>query len=487
MNFVKVFKFTVVTNVIAASLICFGLKAHAGHGEAPGDLANPASDLSDIYFFRSPEATDSVTVALTLWPFQSPSTGPEHPYFSPTIRYAIRVDSNGDAREDIIFEFRFRTERTIGAQSFQYAQNITNVAMPNDEWFVRQYMTVTHIDTETNTRTTLVTDQPVAPHFSGDSTANYGSLANQAIGQFTVPAGGQGRVFAGPRDDPFFADWGAISDRLSRRPTNSGNRGGGVDHFSRQNVLAIVLQVPISSVTLNRNIPSTPQRPDSIVGVWATTEQRQITIADTAGPRFFGPWRQVSRIGLPLINTFFMPSAAKDAYNRSAPINDESNTVLRDQLANPVLEGEFQVLNINDFIPVDNPRTDLRGVLAGQPHLNVAATDTNYTLRAADILRLDVTQPASDIAANATSSRMGLLAGNPGYPNGRRLFDDVVDITFQLVSGALLGAPWDQGLNSELGDGTDQNDIAFQNVFPYLANPHEGRAINGNVRPPRRN
>ena len=487
MNFAKFFNSVVGTNVIAASLLCFGFQAEAGHGEAPGDLANPSSDLSDLYFFRSPEATDSVTMALTLWPFQSPSTGPEHPYFSPITRYAIRVDSNGDAREDIIFEFRFRTERTVGDQTFQYAQTITNVATPNDEWFVRQYMTVTHIDTETNARTTLVTDQPVAPHFSGNSTPNYAALAAQAIGQFNVPSGGQGRVFAGPRDDPFFADWGAISDRLSRRPANSGNQGGGVDHFSRQNVLAIVLQVPINSVTLNRNMPATPQRPDAIVGVWATTEKRQITINDSAGPRFFGPWRQVSRVGLPLMNTFFMPSAAKDAYNRSAPINDESNVVLRNQLTNPVLAAEFQVLNINDFTPVDNPRSDLLGLIAGQPHLNVSADNTNYILRPADILRLDVTQAASDIAVNSTSSRMGLLAGAPGYPNGRRLFDDVVDITFQLVSGALRGAPWDQGLNSEIGDGTDQNDVAFQSVFPYLAPPFEGREVNGNVQPPSRN
>jgi hypothetical protein len=425
-------------------------------------------------------------MALTVWPYQSASTGPEHPSFSPQLRYAIKVDSNGDAQEDIVFEFRFRTERTLGDQTFQYARGIQTVNPPDQDWYVRQYMTVTHIDVETQTRTVLVTDQIVAPHYSGNTTPNYGNLVTNSIADVVLPGrGDNARIFAGPRDDPFFADWGALADGLGKRINNSGNQGGGVDHFSGLNVLAIVIQVPIRSVSLNRNQPTVGQRSDAIIGAWATAERRQISIMDGAGVREHGPWRQVSRIGLPLINTFMMPIIAKDAFNASAPLNDMSNVDLQNQLTDPVVAAEFAFLYPADFIVVPAPRTDLQGILAGQWHLGQSVTDTNYVMRVADILRLDVSLVGSDITTG--SSRMGSIVGEPGYPNGRRLFDDVVDITLQLVSGNRLGAPFDTGLNGEIGDGTDQNDVTFLNVFPYLASPHQGQAVGLHSSPGRRN
>jgi len=474
---------------LALSVLCASLvpsTAWAGHADSPHAYENPATDLVDLYLFRSPDLQNTITMAMTVWPFQSPSTGPEQPSFSPDLRYSIKVDSNGDAREDIIFEFRFRTEKTIGDQTFQYARQIQTVLPPDQDWYVRQYMTVTHVEVETNTRSVLVADQIVAPHYLGATTPNYGALVTSAIAEIVIPGGfGNARVFAGPRDDPFFADWGAISDGLRRRPPNSGNAGGGVDHFSGLNVLAIVLQVPIRSVTLNRNQPTMGQQTDAMVGVWGTVDRRQVSIVDQDGLRHHGPWRQVNRIGLPLVNTFLTPSNAKNGYNRSAPINDLTNIDLNNQLTDPVLAAELAFLNPVEFIVVPGPRTDLLGLLAAQWQLGQTVTETNYLMQVADILRLDVTLAGSDVTGN--SSRMGMIADQPGYPNGRRLFDDVVDITFQLISGNRLGAPFDTGLNGEIGDGTDQNDVPFANVFPYLATPHAGNAIGLHSSPAARN
>jgi hypothetical protein len=463
------------TPALAASLavLAGAPQAQAGHGEAPGTAQDPAADMVDFYLFRSPENLNTITMVATVWPHLEPASGPQFPAFADDVRYNVKIDSNGDAREDVVYEFRFTTQYTVGDQTYLYARGIRN--LQDQDWLIRQTYQVTHVDVETNTRTVVVANGVVAPPNIGRITPGYTALANSAIQDITVPdpGGGAGRVFAGPRDDPFFADVGALHDGFFFRGGQPGATGG-VDHKSGWNVLALVVQVPITSVTLNRNQPSTGQRPEAIVGAWATADRRRVTLRGGGSPRHHGPWEQVSRAGVPLINTVVTPVSLKDAYNARPPHEDAASGVFTMELIAPDVADELSLVYPVDYLSPPAPRRDLVGVLGGNLHLGQPASEANLLMVAADVLRLDVTRPSSTL--DGSSNRLGLLAGEAGFPNGRRLDDDVVDIMLRLISGWYLGAPFNTGLNGGIGDGTNANDRPFTNAFPYLAAPNAASA-----------
>lgn len=470
------------SSTTVALLLTSSLAFASSHAEAPGTARDPAADLLDFYMFRSPENLNTITMAVTAWPFQEPGGGPNYPAFDDDVRYNIEIDSNGDAREDIRYEFTFRTEYSIGNQSYQYARGIRSLNPPDIDWYVRQRVTVFHVDVEPNTRTMLLDDALVAPHNIGAISPNYGALAQAAVRDVTVPdpGGGAGRIFVGPRDDPFFGDVGQVHDGFAIRPGAPGNVGGGVDMLSGYNVLAIVIQVPIRSVTLNRNQP-TQTGTDSIVGAWATAERRRITIRAGGATRSHGQWEQVSRVGIPLINTMFTPIELKDQYNATEPRDDLTSATFTNELTATDIAAELSLVYPLDYTPPPQPRMDLLALVAGHPHLGEPLDSRPYLLQPADMIRLDVTLSASPL--DGTSNRMGLLAAQNGFPQGRRLDDDVVDIMLRLASGILLGPPFNAALNGTIGDGADQNDVPFANSFPYLAPPHPGSAQGGHSMP----
>jgi len=473
------------TRLLALAAALGALPAHAGHGEAPASARDPSADFVDLYLFRSPENLNSVTIVATLWPFSEPGAGPSRPHFDPEVRYNLKIDSNGDAREDIVYEFRFTNDWTAGDATFQYAQSIQTQNPPDMGWLVRQRMSVTHVEVERNQRTPLVQNGIVAAHNVGTISPGYEMAARQTIQDVSIPnpGGGAGRIFVGPRDDPAFADLGALSDRWSIR-SGQGNMGGGVDQLSGYNVLAIVLQVPIQSVTVTRAPPTVGQRPGAIVGVWATAERRRVSIRGGGQVRNHGPWEQVSRVGLPLINTWLTPIARKDAYNALAPRDDATNQTFMVELTTPDVADELAMVYMVDFVAPMPPRTDLVGILAGNLHLGERATSTRYLFQPADILRLDLTLPSSPL--DGTNNRLGAVGGQNGFPNGRRLDDDAVDITLRMIGGWFNEPSMRANLNGNVGDGVDQNDVAFQGTFPYLAPPHRGADRGGHSIPPRR-
>jgi hypothetical protein len=316
---------------------------------------------------------------------------------------------------------------------------------------------------------------PTAPNNVGPKTfPNYDAVANQAIR--SLPGGG--KVFAGQVDDPFFVDLGSTFDAINidmpgRAGIGTGNQGGGKDDLAGYNVHTITLQVPKSDVTRDHKTPADAKASDAVVGVWASTERpvlqvtRQSPVA--SGARSAAAKRgqkvsddhgdgQVSRLGNPLVNEVIIPLGQKDKFNATQPSDDLKNFgkyVLSPELAK-VINILFPGLNV----PETN-RTDIvQALLTGIPGLTQIADGAPPT----DTLKINLAIPPSP-----TPNRFGVIGGDKqGYPNGRRLADDAVDISERVVGGFL------KGNKLPLGDGVDQNDKPFRTTFPYVASPRSG-------------
>src|SRR5205823_6989768 len=264
----------------------------------------------------------------------------------------------------------------------------------------------------------------------------------QAAGATIVHKGGTA-IFAGQRDDPFFADVGAIFDLVAiRKAGTTGNQGGGKDFLSGYNVHTIALQIPISQVNTHSHV----------IGVWSSTDRQNVTI----NGKLHRGWTQVSRLGNPLINEVVIPTGLKDLWNRTSPAQDAQ---FEKYYKTPILAAVLNKL-YKLGVPTTG-RDDLVAVLGtGIPKV----TYTGKTF--ADELRINLAVPPS-----AHPNRMGVLGGdNAGFPNGRRLNDDIIDIEEQAVAGFL------KGKEVPLGDGVNRDADPRLTHFPYVGVPHQGYA-----------
>jgi Domain of unknown function (DUF4331) len=417
----------------------------SSHREAPNISQDPVADNTDFYMWVTPDATDSVTFVVNVVPFQSPYGGPNFYRFGDDVIYRVHIDNDGDAKANIVYEFRFKTE-VRNAQTFLYNTGaVTSLDSPNLN--VRQFMTVTRVDTATGERMHLAENAPVAPPNIGKaSMPDYNALANAAI---TVLSGG-GKVFAGQRDDPFFADLGPIFDLLQIRPMNA------IDALAYYNVNSIVLQVPKSALVAN----------DPVIGAWTTTS-RTSTAVFGGGPI---AEKQVSRLGQPLVNEAVLPLALKDAFNTISPDVDATIPAAVASVTDPEVPKLLKLLFNIDSPPA--PRMDLVTIfLTGIPMMNQP-----MNVSPSEMLRLN-----TSIAPAASPNRMGVLGGDTaGFPNGRRLIDDVVDIALQALAGATpFTADFNKAPNNTLGDGVNGNETAFLTSFPYLAAPWSATDFTG--------
>ena len=421
--------------VLAAALIAVALAAIAAvvtgagpsgakassHREAPLISEDPGADLTDVYAFRSPDKPDTVTILANVLPGEDPGAGPNYYTFSRTARYNLKIDTNGDVKPDVIYRFQFQTK--------------TGPFFLGD---TAQPYTVTRVQ---GGKTTVVARGTTAPNNIGPrSTPNYHALAEKAI---TSIAGG-GQAFAGQRDDPFFGDVGAIFDLVAIRK-GTGNAGGGKDFFSGYGVHTYAVQVPIAGLNAKNNT----------IGVWASVERRKTTVRG-AVTRDSGNWVQVNRLGNPLVNEVIIPTGMKDLWNSYQPWSESQ---FKQYYTKPILAAV-----INKLYKLGAPedgRDDLVAVLlTGVPKLNFTGS------KLADVLRLNLSIPVT-----ANPNRMGVLGGdNQGWPNGRRLGDDVIDIAEQAVGGFL------KGTKLPLGDGVNAEDSKLQASFPYVADPQSGFA-----------
>jgi hypothetical protein len=392
----------------------------SSHREAPLIADDPAADITDVYAFRSPDKPGTVTVLANVIPGEDPAAGPLWYTFSPGARYNLKIDTTGDVRPDVIYRFQF--QRKTGPFF------LGDTAQP---------FTVTRI---AKGKSTVVARGTTPPNNVGKrSTPDYRSLATKSIASFD---GGASRAFAGQRDDPFFGDIGAIFDLVAIRK-GTGNMGGGKDFFSGYGVHTFAVQVPIAGLAAK----------NGTIGVWASVDRRKVTTRG-ATTRDSGAWVQVNRLGNPLVNEVIIPTGLKDRWNALQPWSESE---FRKYYNEPILAAV-----INKLYKLGAPETgrdDLVAVLlTGVPKLNFTGP------KLADVLRLNLGIPVTK-----SPNRLGVLAGdNQGWPNGRRLGDDVIDIAEQAVGGFL------KGTKLPLGDGVNADDAALLDAFPYVADPKSG-------------
>ena len=406
----------------------------SSHREAPLISEDPSADNTDTYAFRSPDAPDTVTIISNYIPGEDPAAGPNWYTFSPSARYVIYADKNGDGKPDITWRFRFKNRAPVA-----FLQN------------TQQEYTVTRLDGKSSR---VVGSGLLTPpdNIGPRSTPGYHALAMAGIHDLNDGS----KVFAGQRDDGFFGDIGAAFDLVAIR-SGTGASGGGKDFFAGYAVHTVSLQVPLSQLDNGGN---------HVVGVWSASERpvTKVTLAKSRGRKVLQTstgWKQVSRLGEPLINELLIPTELKDKWNASTPDKDKQ---FEQYYSSPIL-----AKLLNQLYPQFGPftetnRTDLVSVLLTglkEPNLNYTGT----TL--ADEIRLNLAIPPT--APVGHGNRLGVLGGDlAGYPNGRRLEDDVIDISERAVGGVLIGH------SLPLGDGVDGNDVPYLATFPYQADPFSG-------------
>jgi hypothetical protein len=450
---------------LTAAAIAAALSFGSSHREAPGISLDPSADNTDTYAWTAKDAPGELTVAANWIPGEVPANGPNFFGWDDRARYYINIDNTGDGRPDIKYRYQFKT--TIrNKNSFLYAlPGASGYGDPKLN-VIQRYSIVRERHSYRGGRHSmrervLARGLPSAPPNIGPKTfPNYQVFADGAVRTLR----GGTKVFAGQREDPFFVDLGATFDGLNIRQL-TGNQGQGKDDLSGYNVHSIVMQIPEREVTRNSKSVSGPDAHNAVVGVWSTTERRrfQVTTASVGRKKGResgrGGWVQVSRLGNPLVNEVVIPLGKKDQFNRTTPDRDAKlygQFVVKPELA-AILNALFMV-----GAP-ENDRTDIvQALLQGIPDLNQHRGIEGPP--AVDTLKINLGVPPS-----ANENRFGVIGGDlAGFPNGRRLGDDVVDIEVQVVAGFL------KGNKVPLGDGVDQNDKPFLPSFPYLAAPNSG-------------
>ena len=448
----------------------------SSHSEAPGTTKDRLADDTDLYAWVANDAPDAVTIVGNWVPLIEPNSGPNFASLDDNATYYMNIDNLGDSRKHIRFEFTFSTTRQ-NQNTFLYNTGVVT-SLTDPDLNVRQTWTLKRVNADTNQETTLGTGQ-VAPYFVGPvSMPDYNALANSALQ--ALPRGYH--VFVGPRDDPFFVDLAAVFDLLSLRPGKVGHRHDdlmsgfdpstmrsrsrsreqAVDGVGGYNVMSIVLQIPKTLLTKDGTAPD-PTRGNNVIGIWDTAERSKNSAINGDGTTTFsGPEQQVSRLGMPLVNEVVIPLGKKDFFNASEPANDVANfgAYVVDPEAAKLLHGLFGI----NVPPA--PRLDLVAVFA----TGVAGLNQPPNVAPGEMVRLNMAIPPA-----AKPNRYGVLAGDlAGFPNGRRLADDVTDIELRVVAGVLVDG-FNVAPNNQLGDGVDANDMPFLPGFPYVAPPQNPR------------
>ncbi|HVB70526.1 MAG TPA: DUF4331 domain-containing protein [Acidimicrobiales bacterium] len=455
----------------------------SSHREAPEIAKDPVADSTDLYAFVSPDAgaAGTVTVIANYIPLEGPAAGPNFYEFGDDVLYEIHIDNNGDGVADVTYQFTFTSENTIPT-TFLY--NVGPIeSLDSQYWNRRQLYSVTRIAGNAKPQV-LAAGLTCPPCNIGPlSTPDYPSLAAAAVHSL----GSNRMVFAGQRAEAFFVDLGAIFDLGDLRPLaaihNTFGLPGlsstaGVNATAAVNVHSIALQVPITDLARGGVAPTDTSAASSSVGIWTTASRQKARILDSGGGSgtMAGPWVQVSRLGNPLFNEVLVPLAAKDKWNAQSPAND-ANYV--NGVAHPELAGLLNVLYPGYFpllAAYTKSRADLEAILlTGIPAGVIAPSYSTFTGAVpADMLRLNLAIPPA-----ASPKALGLLAGDvAGFPNGRRVIDDVVSIEVVAIAGATL--PYvdtsftPDAAVGDISTGVTGAGLTLLDSFPYLGTPYSG-------------
>ncbi len=469
--------------VVAAPLAVFT----ASHREAPITALDRAADITDWYSFVSYDDPSKMTMVLSVDPLLEPGNGPNYYPFDPEILYEMHIDNNHDAVTDLTLEFRFQTEQRLPGVFTGFVGNLVGIppitaldGAGSEGLGTRQTYSVVAV--KGNQRLDLTGGRKLiaVPSNVGPRTMpNYQALYNQGI----YDLGFGIKVFAGTTDDPFYIDLGAAFDSLNFRPA----AGGGVlsqtddnnntvnvapDEVSGYNVNTIAIEIPIQYLTQDLRV-HTNAEPAAVLGTYASTSRQQITVRRTpregGGNLGQGPWRQVQRMGNPLINELIIGTGFKDRWSMDSPRNDGQFVQF---YARPLLADIFKSIGVP--IPAGD-RVDL-GLLVTYSGPTIPAGTPAGPV--ADLLRINTGIPPTPAAQQQRLGLLTLLDSNPnnndaaGFPNGRRPDDDVLDIAGRAVAGILV-SPTTYG--TRIGDGVNVNDMPKRATFPYVPPAHDGR------------
>lgn len=448
----------------------------SSHGEAPLISMDRFADNTDTYAFRSvePGREGFVTLIANYIPLQEPSGGPQWFRFDDSVLYEIKIDNTGDGVEDLSYQFQFTTQTVNNDTVLGHTtvnENGVISSLTDPDYNMPQTYTVRKLDRFRNR-----SGRPIAAGLRTPP-ANVGPRVTpnyeQNLGQpavYNLPGGG--KVFAGNRDEYFYIDLG-VFDALNLR---SVGMTGGIDTTKSYNVSTIAIEVPISDLTRTGAVPSGPTASDAVIGVWATASRRSTRVLGGGTQSNEGAYQQVSRLGNPLVNEVVIPLSLKDAFNSIPPSVDGTIPRVVQAITDPEL-ARLMAAVFGIAIPPP-PRNDLVQIFATGIPVN-GVTGPNYTTFLSDgtpheFLRLNV---AIAPTAIASQNRLGLLGGDvAGFPNGRRVFDDVTDIALRAMAGGTPFTPaTNVAPNNTLGDGVSFNpEGPLLTRFPYLLPPNQG-------------
>ena len=487
-----------IVAALVAIVVAVPLSIGSSHREAPLTSIDPTADDTDVYAYTAKDAPDDLTVVANWVPFEDPAGGPNFYKFDQKARYYINIDNTGDGKYDVRYRFKFRDKYENGGSSFLYAlpgvSSIDDPKLLQKQFYDVERLSYGYAKSASSSKNkkkhsrkgksrkhakgkhrskkrvlrsvrTVARNIPVAPNNVGPKTIpDYDKVANQAITE--LPGGG--KVFAGQRDDPFFVDLGMTFDAINLE----GRAGKGKDDLAGYGVHSIVLQVPEERVTRDGDEVDSASDKNAVVGVWASVERKRVSVLASHNDDG-DDYVQVSRLGNPLVNEVVIPVGKKDQFNRTTP--DRDAELYGQFVVKPELAGVLNLL-FNVGAPETNRLDIVQAVLQGLPGLNQHGKNP----KPVDTIKLNLGTPPA-----ANPNPLGALGGDlAGYPNGRRLTDDVVDIAIQVVAGELadpkvLGAdackaPAKCPNPTDLGDAVPANDKAFSSTFPYLVKTDSG-------------
>jgi hypothetical protein len=446
----------------------------SSHREAPSISQDPVADNTDLYAFVSPDRPDTVTFIANYIPLEGPAGGPNFYEFGNDVLYEISIDNNGDNLDDITYQFRFKTT-VHNPNTFLYNTGpITSLSSAS--WNRVQTYSVTRVRMGHSPE--LLGSGLMCPpvNIGPRSTPHYSDLAKAAVHSL---AGGI-KVFAGQRREGFFVDLGSIFDLGDLRPFQNLHliptaAAPGVDATEDLNIHTIAIQVPKTQLTSDGSSPTNPADARSVVGVYASASRRKSRILVGANEAEAGPWVQVSRLGNPLVNEVIIPMSMKDKWNSVSPSADAQFLGF---VQHPELAGLLPVLYPGVFpnlAAYSKPRADLAAILMTGIPSGIVGGFQNFTSAGpADLLRLNMAIPPS-----GSPNPLGVVGGDlAGFPNGRRVFDDVVTIEIRAIAGVTIPLVdptfTPDGAASAADDGTGPGSGRYISQFPYLANPLSG-------------
>lgn len=468
-----------LTAGVLLGLVLPTLAGASSHREAPMITELSKVDGTDFYLFSSYETGREgfVTLIANYVPLQDAYGGPNYFELDNDGLYEIHVDNNGDAAEDITFQFRFATETrgiTLSIDGQDVAVPLKQVgpvgpgAMDDGALNVIETYTVDVIrgDRRTGMRESVTLTADGSTLFTkpvdniGEKTIpDYAAYANEHIYDVNIPGCGDGRVFVGQRREGFVVNLGETFDLINTNPL--GANDGEANTLDDKNVTSLALEVPASCLTDGSS---------DVIGSWTTASLRQARILNPSpnnrGPAIHGgAYTQVSRLGSPLVNEVVIGLPDKDRFNHSEPVDDGQFALY---VTNPTLPALIEILFPAAVAPTAFPRADLvAAFLTGVDGLNQPPN-----VVASEMLRLNTATPA--LTADLQNP-LGVIDGDvAGFPNGRRPGDDVVDIALRVVMGVLLDVADAPAGQLPFTDGAYVDATFFDSTFPYLTTPLPG-------------